>query len=432
MKYIKKYENFKPIKINNEKPFKVKKNIDKSIRYLQKGIKSIRKRLDDPKNRDINKHSKMNKDKNDKIQKLKELTFKQAKQAAYFKNNPPVKENLKNENINLIDILESDNFKPDDIIKYMGFEENEYNVPTSYGYNSNIDEDGITFLTNFSEIEDLHNIEEGVISWIDNFIGYNNYEYYVDDDELNYLDRYLPIELLNKIKKLANLFNFNIDIDEEGSINELFNYLGLNSYLDDFKTEISYEHERAIEKTARKLINSLPFEIERKNNKNFDCEIIINYNTIIEYMKKNNIKVKTIREFIENVSELNDFSYEIEYNNYDELGDFKDLINSVESCVDNYLDNPDEVFPNIIKQDCLKAFKKNYKLAFFSYKYDEWLNYNRKRVNLFEIAKHYKNEIYDWFKSDEFKKIIKKDGDNDDINAYNEFIFGEDINKYGL
>jgi hypothetical protein len=117
MKYLKTYENFKPIKNNLEKPFKIKKNIDKSIRYLQKGIKSLRKRLDNDDN--INnpakiqkdKRSKMNKDKNDKIQQLKDLTFKQIKQNTYIRNNP-VNENIKNSK-NLIEVLESEDFKPE-------------------------------------------------------------------------------------------------------------------------------------------------------------------------------------------------------------------------------------------------------------------------------------------------------------------------------
>ena len=44
MKYIKTFENYTPIKINSAKPFKVKKGLLKNAIYLQKGIKSDKKR----------------------------------------------------------------------------------------------------------------------------------------------------------------------------------------------------------------------------------------------------------------------------------------------------------------------------------------------------------------------------------------------------
>lgn len=91
MKHIKTFENFTPIVIKNKKPYKVKKNIPTSIQFLQRRIKSLRKRLDDqymgtPKKGQRNRLD-MNKDKNDKIQKLKDLQFKQLQQAEYLKNN---------------------------------------------------------------------------------------------------------------------------------------------------------------------------------------------------------------------------------------------------------------------------------------------------------------------------------------------------------
>lgn len=99
MKYIETFENFTPIVIKNKKPYKVKKNLPTSIQFLQRRIKSLRKRLDDqymgtPKKGQRGRFD-MNKDKNDKIQKLKDLQFKQLKQAEYLKNNP-IKESREN------------------------------------------------------------------------------------------------------------------------------------------------------------------------------------------------------------------------------------------------------------------------------------------------------------------------------------------------
>jgi len=90
MKHIKTFEDFKPITINSAKPFKVKKGLLKNAVYLQKGIKSDRKRLE--KEKDSHKRTKLNNDKNHKINKLRDISFKTIKQAQYLKDNP-VKEN---------------------------------------------------------------------------------------------------------------------------------------------------------------------------------------------------------------------------------------------------------------------------------------------------------------------------------------------------
>ena len=45
----------------------------------------------------------------------------------------------------------------------------------------------------------------------------------------------------------------------------------------------------------------------------------------------------------------------------------------------------------------------------FTYTYDSWINYNRNRLNLFELAKHYNKSILQWFKSYEFQKQILED-----------------------
>jgi hypothetical protein len=86
MKYLKTFENFKPIKNNLEKPFKIKKNIDKGILHLQKGIKSLRKRI--PDENDIKKRTKITLDANKKVQKLAELQLKKVKQNIYLNEHP--------------------------------------------------------------------------------------------------------------------------------------------------------------------------------------------------------------------------------------------------------------------------------------------------------------------------------------------------------
>jgi len=410
MKYIKSFEFYTPIKINNAKPFKIKNNIDKSVKYLQKGIKSDKKRL--VKQTDIKKRSDLNTNLNSKIQKLKDLTFKKVKQQEYLRNNP-ITENVENEDSeNLINIISSPDFKPEDIEKYIGLDKKDYKFDQDYYHDYTYTKDGFSILINASKLEELMNIESGVLNYLNSFGGYggNNYEYYVNDDELGYLSGYLTPEILKKIKELSIIFNHEIDPDEEGEISELFNYLSLNKILDDFKSEISMENERAVDLAAKALIKSLPFNFDNKWNTDFDSELYFDYDDMLEYMKKHNMEVKTIKEFLENVYESNDFSYDFEYEDKQQyLGDFKDLKREVENIVDKYLDAPEDIFPVLIENNNLDVFKDRIELAMFTYNFDIHINYNRKQLNLFEIAKEYDNDILKWFKTYEFQeKIINK------------------------
>lgn len=422
MKYIQKYENFKPIKINSAKPFKIKKNIDTSIKHLHTRIKSLRKRLQNEKNPHNRKHSDMNKDKNDKIQKLKDLQFKQLKQQEYLKNNP-IKENLENDDENLIDVLSSPEFKPEDILNHIGLEEKEYKIPNKYDSNWGDPEytnDGVSMFIKSSKLEKLMGVEEGVINYIINFTSYySGYEYYVDDSELDYLNSYLKTEVLEKIKELANLFDYNIDTDENGEINKFFNYIGLDDKLDDFKTEISYENESAIKDASKDLLKRIPFSLDSKHSNDFDLELYFDYDEMIEYMNKHKLDVKTIKEYLENIYEADEFSYDIEYEGgkLDFMGDFKDLNKIVIDIVDTYLNSPDEIFQNLIKCDNIELFKRKLDLAIFAYNYDIWIDHERKRLDLFEIAKHYNGKILEWFKTYDFQSKLIDDSDTEIYNA---------------
>jgi len=214
MKYIKQYDNFKPIKINNAKPFKIKKNIAKSIQFLQKRIKSLRRRMQEQES--LKKRSEMNREISSKIQKLSDLTRYQLKQAEYLKNNPVLEsaqveeddvqsQEIKQKYNTLLEFLESDNFFPNDILDYIEMDKNEYEIPTEYeyrkGYVEKINNNGFSIATKFSTIEKIMNIESGVISYLLSYTNhYNAPEYYVDDDELNYLNNYLKDEAIQKIQ----------------------------------------------------------------------------------------------------------------------------------------------------------------------------------------------------------------------------------------
>jgi hypothetical protein len=413
MRYIKKFENFTPIKINNAKSFKVKKNLTKNIQVLQKSIQSLRRRLQDEDS--IKRRAEMNRDINTKIKKLSDLTFYQLKQAEYFKNNPII-ESVENEDNRktLIEILESKDFKPEDILKYIGLDEKEYEIPKEWDYHENeylykYGFNGFTLLMKEERLCELMDVENDIFSWFLQFTGYNNYENYVDYQEMDYLHYYLTEENLNKIKKLADIFNYKIDVEKEGEIIEFFQYLGLKDELEYFKDEISAENEEAVSKAAKDTLNTLPFDIDNySGDNNFNIELYFDYNTIIEYMKKDNMSVYTIEEFLENINESSNFSYEIEYTCLSSYTDgYKDLKKSVDNKVEKYIDSPDDIFPKIIAVDNLEAIKNNFDLCYFDYVYDYSFKYDKKRGDLFDIAKTYDGKILEWFTTDEFKNKVK-------------------------
>lgn len=435
MKYIKQYDNFKPIKINSAKPFKMKKNIDRSIQHLQKGIKSLRKRLDDPKNRDVNKHSKMNSDKNARIQKLKDLQFKKIKQQEYLRNNP-VKESYEENEQNLLTFLESD-FEPQDIVNYIGIDKDDYEIKSERWWSEEdmYKRNSLTLLMKESDLEYLLNLEGGIITWFFNVTSYySSYEYYVDTDELNYLHQYINDEDIKKIEELAEKFKYeHEDINEEGVIYNIFSYLGLKSSLDDFRLEIANEKERATKKCAKDILKSLPFQLD--SSRDDKIEIYLEYNDIIEYIKKNKLEndVNTISDFLQHVTEVTDMDTNIEYEgimNY--IDDYKDLNREVENVVEKYLDSPDDIFIHLIEVDNLKAFKDNIEYAIFNYNYELRIDYEKNEGNLFYFAKKFNGEILNWLKSDEFGKYISKNGSKEELEAYETFTFEGNVEKYNF
>ena len=120
----------------------------------------------------------------------------------------------------------------------------------------------------------------------------------------------------------------------------------------------------------------------------------------------------------QNLYEANEFGYDIEYEGkYDFLGDFEELIRRVEKSVDEYLDEPDSLFPILIQKDNLELFKKKLNLADFDSEYDGWYGGQyRESLNLFQIAIRYadssKNRFLEWFKSYDFQKNLIDDSYN--------------------
>jgi len=459
MRYIKTYEYYTPIKINNERPFKIDDKIADKIAYIQDSLKKLRKRVQNEKDRKT--QAELNKEISEKVKRLSDLTFKQTKQVAYLKYNP-IKESsdIEDNSPNLIEVLSSDNFKPEDIEKYIGFDENdavinsdkEYQYP--YESNPTYDDEGFTLIINSKVLEDLFDIEHNSLQFSLQFGHYNSYEYDVDKSELEYLGLYTKKEVNSKIVKLARLFGFKSKINpsDQGKIVEIFEYLDLTDDLETFQGEMSMAHERAVEEAAGDALKKLPFNINDNSNSDSDrqkynIELIFEYKTIIEYMKKYKLEVKTIKEFLSNISDADELRPEtIEYEDSYSYINYDDLSKSIDDTVDKYLDDPDKIFPIWIEKDNLDMFKKNehiyLKFSEYDLVYDFWFISNRKRENLLVMAKLYNGKILEWFKTYDFqKKLIMNDMDNYKViknsgilnsKIENEFSYIVDVDKFNI
>jgi hypothetical protein len=432
MKYLKTFENFTPIKINSHKPFKIKPNLQKSILVLQDGIKALKRMLDNEKN--YKRRSEINKDINTKVKKLKDLTYYKLRQAEHIKNNPIIEsidnEEDTSENLDIkLSIIDEDNYKK--VLDYIGIDSNDYEINTTW-YNRDFpdgkmyNDSELHILISNSDLEGIIGVQEGSINYVQGWDSdFGNREYYVDDDELNYIHHYLNDETFAKIIELAKLFDYEIDPEEENEIYEFFDYLGLKSLMKDITNEISMENERAITKVAREALKKLPFDIGYSRDDKKDLEITFNYQEVINYIKKYNLKVKTFKELLENIYDTDDLSLEIEYSDskHEYLGDFEDIRKGLNNACDQYIDNPDEIFPKLIEVDNIELIQSKKELANFFYNYKGYIEYENVEWRLFQYAKHFNKKTLEWFKTYNFQKWFIEDYENE---------LAKNVDKYKL
>lgn len=283
----------------------------------------------------------------------------------------------------------------------------DFDYKVDYPYNSDTQ---FELQLNEDDLENLLNISEGAIQYIRQMASdYNDYEHYIDKDELEYVGNYLSVDTLKEIKKLAEFTGIDIDVDKQGEILRLLEDLGLDEVIDNMMSEIRMEHERALEDSASDIINSLPFELGYPSySSSFNTELTFDVENMINYIEKYNLKVNSIKEFIEKC-DWSEFSYEI--SSYENLGDFKDLNTEVYNDIQNFTISPDELFPEFIKSDKLDLFKNLIDSALFEYKYKYWENYDKKDYTLFQIAKAENNSILEFLKSYKFQEWYLKDLD---------------------
>ena len=350
-----------------------------------------------------------------------------------------------NDNKTLDEVLLSDDFDKFDILKYLklGKLNKDFEFYKDINYDNreiieNIDDNNLLMVININYLEKLLDLDQGILQHLLDINAYYDYNsYYIDDDELNYINEYLDDKEINKLKELSELFKYKSDFNKHGEIREFLEYLTLDNLLLDLKSEISTIHERAIKESIKKAIDDLPFLIEyvsngcSYNNKNFNLYIEVDYNKLCEYIKSKNIEVYTFLDVLEYVFSDSIFSFnEMEDDKYDYIN-YDTFKKSFNYEIDYLLQETDSIFPNLIKYNKLDIFKNAIEHSNFyeTYRLDVRNYYDN--YNLFQISEIFDNDITKWLRSKEFENYIIKNGTHYERKEYEKFMIRE-IDKYNL
>lgn len=324
--------------------------------------------------------------------------------------------------------IKNDSDKFDEIENYIGFDF-EYKIKDSYSWDFEI-------YLNEENLSNVVDVEESVISYVQQMASdYSNYEYYLDADELNYVANFLSKDSLKEIKNLAKYVGFKGDVEEDGVIIELLEYLGLNDLIDDIMNEMRMEHERAVQDTADYVLGSFPFSFGF-GDRNFNLSLEFDIDETLKHIEKYKLKVDNLKEYLEKIN-FSEISYEVEHDHYENLGDFEDLNVEVYNKVQNYVLFPETLVKEFVLNDDLELLKEHIEDAHFIEKYDYWYNHKKLSENLFEIANTKNGKILKFFKSYKFQKWFLKDNNIDNnIIRYKQLVENEILhpkikNEYG-
>jgi len=268
--------------------------------------------------------------------------------------------------------------------------------------------------SDFIDLTD-ENIDDGSIMFALNLTNsYNQYDEYVDDDELDYMTRYLNDENINLIKKLCKLLDVKFK-DNQEMLKDLFLSLGSNLDTQDMLNEISYERTNAVEYNAESVLKKLPFTLSSSNS--LDIEVEIDIEKIGEYIDKNNLKnINTIKDLLKEI-DFSDFSIEKLGNFYesDYVANFKDLDNEFEKQLEELigiLDEPEIEYTdpnqlNLFKDSNDDIIKKSIKHQPKKYDYQPDV-FTKLTMKELSYAKDVGGKVLGWFKSYEFQKNFMK------------------------
>jgi hypothetical protein len=259
-----------------------------------------------------------------------------------------LKENKQQTLLEIIDKVLNRTLNPDKLKEYFGDELSKYEL-------DDIDETEIIIICEDSDVENIMEVEDGIISYINNF-EYN--DYYVDEDELEYIFKDLDDRSIKLVKDFARALDYNLTINERG-VYEFFKNFELNEILYDYIFSLSNNYKNAIVDLINKEItNIVPFEIDYLRK----TQLTIYLKKLKKYIEENDRELEDITEVFKHIGENVPYSYEITYNVYEYL-DHKEIENDIYDSIKKYYNYQitDEFWLNIIKNDYINLFEKYYK-----------------------------------------------------------------------
>jgi hypothetical protein len=307
----------------------------------------------------------------------------------------------------------------DELQKLIGFNDKDYKLTIIDNRWQKID-----FILSFRErfLTDFLDLDDSIFNLYFNVNSvYDRYEVYVDDSEINYIDRYLNDENINKL----NLFLDYLDINKENNseyLYDVFRVIGEDYFdYDDIKIELSYEWENAIRQNFNDVVEKFPFNIEYCHRGNFDVDLEFSIDKIGEYIQDNKLEVNTIKEFLSNV-DMSDFCYELsDHWESDYNIDYSGVNKEFEKEIDKLLDRIDINQPKFEDPTQLKLFndddyeelktKKKYK-----FDYDFFIQLD---IDNLHFAKRAGGKLIAWFESYIFQKNYMK---NEDVKKYEHLV----------
>lgn len=264
--------------------------------------------------------------------------------------------------------------------------------------------DDLTLYFNEKDLEELMEVDDGILSFALQFKTYNDYYYEVDKEEASY---YANDKGERLIKKLFKLLDIKKEVNPE-NISYLFNIINNNIDIYRITAEIEIEFTNAVKYNCNKALDDLPFYLSNNYNSNYRYEVGFDFDNVEEYIKKNKLKdINTIGDLFYQC-DFSSFCYEILNNpwesdydkNFDNIHkEFNDVISElIDTLKDDEIDQIDED-PNQLK--LFKDFESIKKEEKYKYQYDFFKKLNIKNLN---YAKYLGGKLYWWFTSYEFQK----------------------------
>jgi hypothetical protein len=259
-----------------------------------------------------------------------------------------LKENKQQTLLEVIDRVLNRTLNPDKLKEYFGDELSKYEL-------DDIDETEIIIICEDSDVENIMEVEDGIISYINSF-EYN--DYYVDEDELEYIFKDLDDRSIKLVKDFARALDYNLTINERG-VYEFFKNFELNEILDDYIFSLSNNYKNAtVDLINKEITNIVPFEIDYLRK----TQLTIYLKKLKKYIEENDRDLEDITEVFKHIGNNVPYSYEITYNVYEYL-DHKEIENDIYDSIKKYYNYQitDEFWLNIIKNDYINLFEKYYK-----------------------------------------------------------------------